>query len=230
MAVRAEGERGGARPESPRVARRAGRARVALARTLAIAATTLCAIAAASFALQAVALGRPSGAELVAVKALATMSRYGSSQATLTIDGRRIAASCTQHFNGDGHVETATLSDGQTLEKIGDRLIQPGRLAADEFALAGCPRSVTGWLRNQLKAGARIVLARTHVDGHAVYALRAPTARIPLAVYIERGSALPVELSISGRGVEGSSDVAFRSRSAQQDRARLLRESSDERR
>ena len=176
------------------------------------------------------ALGRPSGAELVAVKALATMSRYRSSQATLTIDGRRIAASCTQHFNGDGHVETATLSDGQTLEKIGDRLIQPGTLAVDEFALSGCPRSVTGWLRNQLKAGARIVLARTHVDSQAVYACACPTGAHPPRGLHRAWECAAVELSISGRGVEGWSDVAFRSRPAPEAGARALRESSDERR
>jgi len=176
-------------------------------RILATAAATLATILGAGFIAQAAVLGRASSTQQLIVKAISKIEQYHSSQAALTINGKHVTAECKQHWGTHGHVETATLSDGHTFTKIGDKLVQTGTLAVDEFELVGCPRTLTGWLINQLNQGRHIDLTSTTVNDKPAYALHVPSALIPLDLYLTRPGGLPIKLALTAPGIQGTSEV-----------------------
>jgi hypothetical protein len=158
----------------------------------------------------AAVLGQASQAQLVIVGAIGKIERYHNSRATLTINGQRMTGECTQHWGARGHIETVTLSNGRTFVKIGDKLIQTGAIARDEFELVGCPRSLVGWLIDQLNRTGNIDMNPVRVDDRPAYSLRVPSAQIPLDLYLTRPGELPIELAISAPGIQATSRVELR--------------------
>jgi hypothetical protein len=177
-------------------------------RTSAVAFAVLSGIAVVCFAFQAAALGRPSRSETLVVRVIAELNRYRGSTARMTVNGRLLTAVCTDRWGKRGHVETVLLDNGVRLVRRGNKLEQRGARALDEFELAGCPRSLTGWLADAVNRGASIDVRLTRLaTGSRVYWLRVPSARIGLEVFVNRGDMLPVELAISGPGVRATSYI-----------------------
>jgi len=178
-------------------------------RTLAVATATLGTLVAASFLVQAAALGRPSRADLIAMQAIGALAQYHDSRATMTINGKHLTATCRQHLGRHGRVETVAIDHGRTLRKIGNTLMQAGKLALDEFELAGCPRTLANWLATWLNRGARVELKPAKVNGTRVYAVRVPSAKLGLLLFIARTDGLLVNLTISGGGIRGTSKLKY---------------------
>ncbi len=179
------------------------------ARTLATAIATPVAVMSGAFLVQAMTLGRPGWFQTLAVRAIAKLDAYDSSHATITLNGAHMLAECSQHWGRHGHVETVTLSTGVRLLEVGDTLRPKGQLALDEFELASCPRALSGWLTTQLNRGGKIELRTTKTNGKPVYALRFPSAKLGLDIYISRRSALPLQLTLTGPGVQGTSALTL---------------------
>jgi hypothetical protein len=178
-------------------------------RTLAVAGATLVAVLGAGFAVQAVALGRPGPKPRLVVRIVAQLANYHDSRATITVAGSRLSAVCRQSWAHRQREVSVGLGDGQTLVENGNTLATPGRLAAEEFALAGCPRPLTKWLADQINHGAALEVNATRFFGTPVYRLRFPTAEPRLVIYVRRLSAIPVALRIVGRGVRASSELSY---------------------
>jgi hypothetical protein len=180
--------------------------------TFAIAVVALMGVVATSFVIQAVVLGRPSLDQRILVHAITKIDQYHVSRAAITISGTHLTAECRQHYGRSGHVETVNFSDAVTLVRRGDKLNQKGTRALDEFELAGCPRAVTGFLVDQLNQGRRIELIQTRVNGKPAYAVRVPSAKLPLELFITRPGGIPIKLAINGNGISGTSEVTYGSR------------------
>ena len=179
-------------------------------RTSAVAFAVLSGIAVVCFAFQAAALGRPSRSETLVVRVIAELNRYRGSTARMTVNGRLLTAVCTDRWGKRGHVETVLLDNGVRLVRRGNKLEQRGARALDEFELAGCPRSLTGWLATQVNQGAYIQSSAAKIRGRRVYAIRVPAAKIGLELFVSRRGMLPVELAISGNGIHGTSELDYR--------------------
>jgi hypothetical protein len=177
-------------------------------RTLAVAVATLAATLAACFLVQAAALRKPGRAEFIAVRIIAQLIRHDGSRATMTINGKRLTAVCTDRWGKRGHIETVVLDNGVRLVARGNKLEQQGTRALEEFELAGCPRSLTGWLTDAVNRGARIDVRSTRLaTGTRAYQLRVPSAQIGLEVFVNRRDMLPLALAISGPGIRAISDI-----------------------
>jgi hypothetical protein len=188
---------------------------VAWLRTSAVAVAAVSVVAAVCFGLQAATLGRPSRPETLIVRVIAELDRYHDSRARMTINGRPLTAVCTQRWGKRGRTETVVLDNGVRLERRGNKLDKRGKWALDEFELAGCPRSLTGWLTDAVNRGARIDIRLTRLTGGTrVYWLRVPSAQIGLELFINRRNLLPVELAISGPRIRAVSDITNASASA----------------
>jgi hypothetical protein len=178
-------------------------------RTLAATGATLGAVLVVGFAVQAVALGRPGPKPRLVVRVVAELANYHDSRATMTVAGSRLNAVCSQSWEHRQRAVSVGLGDGQKLIESGNTLLPGGQLAADEFALAGCPRPPTRWLADQINRGAPLEVNATRLFGTPVYRVRFPTARPRLVLYVRRRGALPVALRIVGGGIRGISELSY---------------------
>jgi hypothetical protein len=157
--------------------------------------------------LQAAVLGQPSHDELLIVGAISRIEAYNSSRAAITINGKHVTAKCRQRWNRRGHIETASLSDGQRLVEIRRRMVQTGMHAFDEFELVGCPQSLADWLASRLNRGEHIDLHPTRADREPVYVIRVQSDQSRFVLYLTRPGELPTRLAIDGPGIQGTSEV-----------------------
>jgi len=168
-------------------------------RTLAVALAVLAAIGGASLLVQTQALGRPTVARLELVDTLQALTEYGRSSAVIQVGGRRYVTSCRHH---------AVKLNGHLLPEISGRLARRGESGV--FELAGCPRPLERLLSADLLGGASFEIRRTEVDRVPAWETRLPGTRPPLELFVSIRTGLPVELTIRGRRMHGTSDVAYR--------------------
>ena len=118
-----------------------------------------------------------------------------------------MTAKCRQRWNRRGHVETASLSDGQTFVEIRSKLVQTGMHALDEFELVGCPQSLADLLASKLTRGEHIDLRPTRANGKPVYILRVKYGLSRFLLYLTRPGELPTRVAIAEPAIQGISDV-----------------------
>jgi hypothetical protein len=177
-------------------------------RTVLTAITIIAAVLALSLLAQVAALGRQNRTDRFVIGVIGALEHYRESTAAMTIGGRRLTAVCRQHFGDVGHIARVTLDNGATLVKVGDTLEQPGRLAADEFELAGCPRPLMELLTRQLRDGRHFDLSTATVAGRRRSILRVPGAPDGLELTID--GATPTRLTLRTATVDGTSEVSYR--------------------
>jgi hypothetical protein len=178
-------------------------------RTILVAAACLAAVVTLGFSLQAEALGRPDRARLALVQTLHRLTEYHYSQATLELDGRRYSASCVDHWRTRTRVADVVVDGRRVLPEVDNRLRRTGLVAEGQFDLAGCPRPLGIWLATELVENAAVRLVAARADGTRVIELRLPSARPPLDLYVALRTHLPVELTLAGRRLRGTSDVSY---------------------
>ena len=171
-----------------------------MVRTLAVALAVLAAIGGASLLVQTQALGRPTTARLELVDTLQALTEYRRSGAVIQVGARRYVTSCRHH---------AVKVNGHLLPEISGRLIHRGGLESALFELAGCPRPLERRLSADLLGGIAFEIRRTEVDGIRAWEIRVPGTRPPLELFVSTRTGLPVELTIRGRRMRGTSDVAY---------------------
>jgi hypothetical protein len=169
-------------------------------RTIAVALAVLAAIGGASLLVQSGALGRPTTARLELVRTLQALTEYRRSSAVIQAGARRYVASCRHHY---------VIVNGHLLPEISGRLVHRGGLGSVVFELAGCPRPLERRLSADLLGGAPFEIRRIEVDGVRAWEVRVPGTRPPLELFLSRRTRLPVELTLHGRRMRGSSDVAY---------------------
>lgn len=180
-------------------------------KSLVVAVATLALVVCAGFAVQALALGRPTRGTLELVQALARLDAYRRSQAALVVDGRPHTARCEQRWLRHGHEASVVLDGHAVLLEVGHHLLRTGALASVQFDLAACPRSLATWLASQLTHHATTLSA--HVDGDRVIEVHLPDARPALDLYVALDTHLPIGLVVRAGRVHGASDVHFGSAS-----------------
>jgi hypothetical protein len=141
-------------PPTESGARRAGRRRIVLA-TVASAAVLTAVLAGAAFALQAVALPRPSPGQLTATGAVRWLTRHDAVESTRLVGRHPVSDLCVNAVVGPlhgfprHHGSLLITAHGRLVEtgfaafRLGPRLRHEDRpLAALQAVLAGCPRAL----------------------------------------------------------------------------------------
>ena len=199
----------------------------AQARPLFVAAGLAVAVAACAFAVQALALPRPSHGAVVAAAAVKTLDEYRVATAVERIDGRRIAGTCFEGWFRDGRRANvrgagAVLDDGARILEVRGRVVEFGArrerrwLARTELGLT-CPRVLGDVLARRL-AHRRVLVSRTVADSRRAYVLRFALPRARASFYVDARTLAPIAIVVDGR-VSGVSDVEV----ARHDRTRLAR-------
>lgn len=183
--------------------------RASLARTLLAAATVIAGLVGASFGLQALTLVRADSSSKIAVEAVAKLEEYQRARARIVVNGVRLDAVCVQGWKGRRRVAAVTLSDGNTLLEVGDKLLNDAPMSYGEFELAGCPRPLTKLLADVLRNGDPLRLAATRYRGAPAYRLSFPDSSVKLSLVLPRRGGLPLALSFDGPLVRGSSVLGY---------------------
>jgi hypothetical protein len=179
-------------------------------RTPLVATVTLAFVGAACWALQAVALDRPSRAQLELVRTLRSLDGLHGSWGTVELGGRTYRAQCTQRWHGNVHVAQVALDGIDTVTEVGNQLVGPkGPMPNDEFDLAGCPRPLVDWLAGELVRGASVDVRTIEHDGQRLTEVRFAPRSLPLEIYVAGSRELPVGLRLSSAGVRGTSVLHY---------------------
>lgn len=174
-------------------------------RALVVAGVTLSLLAGGEWALQAAALGRPAPAELELVRTLHALAGLHGSRATVELNGRTFASTCTQAWHPHRRIAQVAAGRLGVVTQVGDRLEAAGPLEAGAFELAGCPRPLLRWLSSELVQGATVHIHR----GPGAYEVTLRPHRLPVQLFVAPSTGLPVRLTLTERHLDGSSHVRY---------------------
>lgn len=167
-------------------------------------------LATASFALQAVALPRPSDDQLIATRAVRWLTSHDAVESVRTIGGRRVSSVCVNTWVGPlsvkgkptrgsllirGHtrlVDTrfASFQAGRTLREV------DGPQPAVEVALAGCPRALARRIGGLLDHRVPVRAERARLGGRSVLRLTFARSSGGLALVVRTQTFAPVAVRL----------------------------------
>ena len=174
-------------------------------RAIVVAGVTLSLLAGGEWALQATALGRPAPAELELVRTLHALAGKHSSRATVELNGRTYRSTCTQAWYPHRRIAQVVAGRLGVVTQVGNRLETAGPLKTGAFELAGCPRPLLRWLSSELIRGATVQIHR----GAKAYEITLHPHKLPVNLFVEPRTGLPVRLTFTERHVDGSSHVHY---------------------
>jgi hypothetical protein len=175
-----------------------------------VAAVSVALVGASCWTVQAVALERPSTAQLELVKTLRSLEQLDGSWGTVRVDGRTYTARCGQHWREGVHIARVELDGLNVATEVGSQLVgRRGPLLSGEFDLAGCPRPLVGWLAGELVRGASVHFHTVDYQGKRLRELVLEPRSLPLDLYVAGSRSLPARLTLSTSAVHGTSLVHY---------------------
>jgi hypothetical protein len=174
-----------------------------------VATALLALIGVSCWSVQAVALDRPSRAELELVLTLRSLKGLTGSWGTVQLDGRTYSAHCTQRWRRSVRIARVELDGLNVATEIGNHLVGRGPLLNGEFDLAGCPRPLAEWLARELVRGASVRFRTVESHGQRLRELVLDPRSLPLELYVAGSRSLPARLTLSTGAVRGTSVVHY---------------------
>ena len=187
--------------------------------TLLVALTTVTAVIAIGWGVQAVALPPPGRAELVAAHAAAWLFRYRLVESTFTIGtGLAVHATCTETWfrlpgGQSDRGEVLRMSNGfgivtlqpRDLDVIGGHRGEARWLPRAQLELAGCPRLLADQIVRAVKSAHKPRLTNSSESGRPVLTLHLRSTPLRLVVLLRPKTDRPVGLRVAGGGYVGHS-------------------------
>lgn len=188
--------------------------------TLLVALAVGAAVLGTGWAVQSAALPAAARADVIAAAASTWFSRYRLVVSRFRIGSSRpVRATCLRGWfpAPDGKLAPGTLlrfgrtsilaSDGRVTRAPRARRTPRSRLAAVRLALAGCPRFFARRIAALIQSGPRLVVERTVLTGRPVLALRIPSHRLRLRLYLTPLTYRPVAVSARAGRLAGVSRI-----------------------
>ena len=182
-----------------------------------------CAVGLATFAggwaVQAASLPPPERSDRVAAHAVAWLLRFRLVESSFRIDGGRVVhGRCLDGWfpSRGGGADRGTLlrlDDGVSIVSVPPHSLdvdgapggEPRGLPLAQLELAGCPRVLAPLLGGLVQSGRRVRVTRAFAAGRPALAVRIPTTRTRIVLYLTPKTDRPIAVSVttgrdSGRG------------------------------
>ena len=180
-----------------------------------------CAVGLATFAggwaVQAASLPPPEKADRVAARAVEWLLRYRLVESSFRI-GRSslLQGRCLESWfpSSGGRADRGTLlqlDDGVTIVAVPSRHLEidgapkgaPHGLPLAQLELAGCPRVLAPLLGALVQSGRSVHVSRAFAVGRPALAVRIPSARARIVLYLAPTTDRPIAVSLTSRSYSG---------------------------
>lgn len=187
--------------------------------TLLVACTVGLATFTGGLAVQAASLPPPERSDRVAARAVAWLLRYRLVESSFRLDGGPVVhGRCLEGWfpSTGGRVDRGTLlrlDDGVSLVSVPPHSLEidgapggePRGLPLAQLELAGCPRILAPFLGGLAQSSRRVHVTPAFAAGRPALAVRIPTARTRIVLYLAPKTDRPIAVSVtssrrSGRG------------------------------